>query len=70
MNKLEKTCVGKKWFGMLMLMLLVFCITGCSLLSEEEEQKANQLVEEYSNEFREQVKKQYGINANVEKSMN
>lgn len=68
MNKLEKMCAGhKKWFGILMLISLVFCITGCSMLSEEEEQKANQLVEEYSNEFKEQVKKQYGNNATVEK---
>lgn len=37
------------------------------MLSEEEEQKANQLIEEYSDEFEEQVKNQYGINANVEK---
>lgn len=67
MNKSEKMCVGnKKWFGILMLMSLVFCITGCSFLSEEEEQKANQLIEEYSDDFEEQVKKQYGINANVE----
>lgn len=67
MNKLEKMCTGKKkWFGFLILISLVFCITGCSFLSEEDEQKANQLIEEYSNEFKEQVKKQYGINANVE----
>lgn len=67
MNKLEKMCAGKKWFGILVLISLVLCVTGCSLLSEEEEQKANQLIEEYSNEFIEQVKKQYGMNANVEK---
>lgn len=67
MNKLIKKGAGnKKWFGILMLMSLVFCITGCSMLSEEEEQKANQLIEEYSNVFKEQVKKQYGINATVE----
>lgn len=67
MSKLEKVCVGnKKWFGILMLISLVFCITGCSFLSEEDEQKANQLIEEYSNVFKEQVKKQYGINASVE----
>lgn len=67
MNKSEKMCVGKKkWFGILMLISLVFCITGCSLLSEEDEQKANQLIEEYSDEFKEQVKQQYGINADVE----
>lgn len=67
MNKSEKMCVGnKRWFGILMLISLVFCITGCSLLSEEEEQKAKQLIEDYSEVFEEQVKKQYGIDANVE----
>lgn len=67
MNKLEKMCVGhKKWFGNLMLILLVFCITGCSMLSEEEEQEANQFIKEYSNAFKEQVQNQYGVNATVE----